>query len=81
MNELTPLQMAFSKSKAARRVFREEITREAGGGYWDGLTNDLLAHMAQYMSDELIADVLFYALQCDDITEAERREIQQILDL
>lgn len=33
------------------------------------------------MSDELIVDVLFYALQCDDITDAERREIQKILDL
>lgn len=81
MTELTPLQKAFSRSKAARRVFREEITREAGGGYWAQLTNGLLEQMAQYMSDELIADVLFYALQCDDITDAERQEIQRILDL
>lgn len=81
MSELTPLQQAFSKSRAGRRVFREEITREAGGSGWGQLTDTLLADIAAYMSDNLIADVLYYALQCDDITPAERKEIAQILDL
>lgn len=41
MSELTPLQKAFCRSKAARRVFREEIMQDAGGGF-RRLSNELL---------------------------------------
>ena len=81
MNELTPLQMAFIKSKVARRVFREVLTLNTGRSFRGNWTDYLLATIAQDMSDERIADILFFALHCDDITDADRQEIQQILYL
>ena len=37
--------------------------------------------MIEPLTDNQIRDLLYYALQCSDITDTERQEIERILDL
>jgi len=80
LNDLTPLQRQFSRAKAMRRAMQEYLAAETGllRGYkrmYNGLFRETIAGM----TDNQIRDVLYYALQCDDITPEERAEIRRIL--
>lgn len=82
-NDLTPLQRQFSRAKAIkamRRAMQEYLAAETGllRGY-KRMYNGLFREMIAGMTDNQIRDVLYYALQCDDITPEERAEIRRIL--
>lgn len=78
---MTRLQKQAYRSKAVRRAFYEYMETETGkpaAGY-KRLYNELLGVLIDDMSDYQIMDFLCSALQCDDITAGERREIVEIL--
>lgn len=75
-NDLTPLQKQFSRAKAMQEYLAAETGLLRG---YKRMYNGLFREMIAGMTDNQIRDVLYYALQCDDITPEERAEIRRIL--
>lgn len=78
---LTLLQKRFIRAKATRRAIREWLKDETGSKDGYGLFADTFRGFAAGMTDTQIRDILYYSLQAVDLTQAERKEIERILDL
>ena len=81
---LTPLQRKLCSAKALKRAICGYIETEQGipaAGLKRIIYRSIKQGFIARLTDNQIRDILYYALQCTDITQEERQQIEKLLDL
>ena len=74
------IQEKTARSRAIKRGIRECFAAEIGRGQEaKAIVYEIAGDLISLLSDNQCRDLCFMALQCEDLTAAEQRELQNIL--
>lgn len=82
--ELTPMQQKLYRSKALKRALYDYIETWSGApvkGMKRIINKTIRREFIAALTDTQVMEILYYVLQCTDITQEERQQIETLLNL
>lgn len=82
--ELTPMQQKLYRSKALKRALYDCIETWSGApvkGMKRIINKTIRREFIATLTDTQVMEILYYVLQCTDITQEERQQIETLLNL